>query len=110
MNLSFAMLQNHVARLIQNAVMAGTISQVQTNGQLGPHENLVSVFRHGAILFISRSLFQSALSASILGTVSHPVGDRPSDPICETGLSVTGIPFRDAESRDAAAGICDTHG
>jgi hypothetical protein len=43
--------QDHVARLIQNAVMAGSVSQVQPDGQLGPLENLVSVCRHGAILF-----------------------------------------------------------
>src|SRR5258708_38437810 len=46
-----AVLQKHVTCLIQNAVMAGSISQVQTDGQLGLFENLVSVSRHGAILF-----------------------------------------------------------
>src|ERR1700691_3405837 len=34
--------------------------------------------------FISRSPFLCALSASIIGSVSHPAGDRPSHPICET--------------------------
>src|SRR5216683_360970 len=43
--------QNHVACLIQNAVVAGPVSQVQTDGQLGSFENLVPVFRHSAILF-----------------------------------------------------------
>src|SRR5579864_297079 len=34
--------------------------------------------------FISRSPFHCALSASIVGSVPHPVGDRPSHPIWET--------------------------
>src|SRR6202167_2701605 len=36
--------------------------------------------------FISRSPFLCALSTSNIGSVSHPAGDRPSHPICETGL------------------------
>src|SRR5712671_6192688 len=40
--------------------------------------------------FISRSPLHCALSASILGSVSHPVGDRPSHPICEVRLSESG--------------------
>jgi hypothetical protein len=43
--------QSDVTCLIQNAAMAGAISQVQTDGQPGLLENLVSVGRHGAILF-----------------------------------------------------------
>jgi hypothetical protein len=43
--------QNHLTGLIQDAVMAGTISQIQTDGQLGLFENLVSLCCHGAILF-----------------------------------------------------------
>jgi hypothetical protein len=45
------------------------------------------ILRHGAypftvlFFFISRSPFHCALSASIVGSVSHPVGDRPSHPI-----------------------------
>src|ERR1700684_2573132 len=39
---------------------------------------------------ISRSPFHCALSASIVGSISHPVGDRPSHPICETALPSTG--------------------
>jgi hypothetical protein len=33
--------QNHLTGLIQDAVMAGTISQIQTDGQLGLFENRV---------------------------------------------------------------------
>src|SRR5882672_12909242 len=40
--------------------------------------------------FISRSPLHCALSASILGSVSHPVGDRPSHPICEVRFSECG--------------------
>src|ERR1700686_578288 len=45
------------------------------------------ILRHGAypftvlFFFISRSPFHCALSASIVGSVSHPAGDRPSHPI-----------------------------
>src|SRR5258708_1877309 len=41
--------------------------------------------------FISRSPLHCALSASILGSVSHPVGDRPSHPICEVRFSECGL-------------------
>src|ERR1700691_5380415 len=34
--------------------------------------------------FISRSPFLCAWSTSNIGSVSHPAGDRPSHPICET--------------------------
>src|SRR5260221_14219896 len=40
--------------------------------------------------FISRSPLHCALSASIIGSVSHPVGDRPSHPICEVVFSECG--------------------
>src|SRR6202158_5142910 len=45
------------------------------------------ILRHGAypftvLIFIhSRSPFHCVLSASIVGSVSHPAGDRPSHPI-----------------------------
>src|ERR1700688_2684234 len=42
---------------------------------------------------ISRSPFHCALSASIVGSISHPVGDRPSHPICEVGFSATDQPL-----------------
>ena len=44
------LLQNHFARFIQNAVMAGSISQIQTNRQLVLFENLLPLYRHSAIL------------------------------------------------------------
>src|SRR6267378_432251 len=61
--------------------MACSVSQVQTDGQLGLFENLVSVCRHSANLLHSRSPFSCASSASIIGSVSHPVesGLLPSD-------------------------------
>jgi hypothetical protein len=34
----------------------------------------------------SYSDFLCALSTSTIGSVSHPAGDRPSHPICETGV------------------------
>jgi hypothetical protein len=40
---------------------------------------------------MSRSPFRCALSASIVGSVSHPAGDRPSHPICEVGISECGF-------------------
>src|SRR5258706_3569913 len=43
--------QNPVPRLIQHAVVAGTVSQVQTDGQLGLLENLLPSYSDGAILF-----------------------------------------------------------
>src|SRR6202790_4277827 len=52
-----------------------------------------SILRHGAypftvlFFFISLSPFHCALSASIVGIVSHPGGGRPSHPICEPGRS-----------------------
>src|SRR5258706_2409682 len=49
--------------------------------------------------FISRSPLHCALSASILGSVSHPVGDRPSHPICETGFSEGGPPPGNRKTR-----------
>src|SRR6202035_2809678 len=45
-----AAFQNYVTRLIQDAVTAASISQVQPKGKCGLFENLVSVFHHSAIL------------------------------------------------------------
>ena len=39
----------------------------------------------------SYSDFVCALSASTIGSVSHPAGDRPSHPICEVPLSECGF-------------------
>src|SRR5258708_37546046 len=75
-------LQNHVTCLIQDAVMACSVSQIQTDGQLGLLENLVATFRHSANLLHSRSPFSCASSTSIIGSVSHPV---------ETGLLIPSV-------------------
>src|SRR6266446_8621498 len=72
-------LQNHFACLIQDAVMAGSVSQIQTDGELGLLENLVATLRHSANLLHSRSPFSCASSTSIIGCVSHPA---------ETGLLI----------------------
>src|SRR5712672_2008341 len=72
-------LQNHFACLIQDAVMDCSVSQIQTDGQLGLLENFVATFRHSANLLHSRSPFSCASSTSIIGSVSHPV---------ETGLLI----------------------
>jgi hypothetical protein len=41
---------NHVSHLIQNAVVAGSIPQVQIDGQLGLLQNPLPSHRHSAIL------------------------------------------------------------
>src|SRR5580700_2967398 len=53
---------------------------------------------HSVSLFHSRSPFLCALSTSNIGSVSHPAGDRPSHPICETALWEYGI-WRQRKSR-----------
>src|SRR6059036_3117489 len=77
--------QNHIACLIQDAVMTCAVSQIQTDGQLELPKNLVATHRHSANLLHSRSPFSCASSTSIIGSVSHPV---------ETGLLIpSGAPM-----------------
>ena len=52
---------NQVSYLIQNAVVAGSISQVQTNGQLGLFQNLLPPRCHSAILFHKPVAFELRL-------------------------------------------------
>src|SRR6267143_1478933 len=47
----------------------------------GSHSTPRCLPLHSANLHHSRSPFHCALSASIVGSVSHPAGDRPSHPI-----------------------------
>src|SRR5438477_333865 len=54
-----------------------TIGMIHTDRQLLLLQNFVSQCLHSANLLHSRSPF-CALSASIIGSVSHPAGDRPS--------------------------------
>src|ERR1700674_2653964 len=82
--------QKDFACFIQNAVERPAITKVQTNRELVSFENHVSIYPNGVSLFHSRSPFLCALSTSNLGSVSHPAGDRPSHPICETGLPECG--------------------
>src|ERR1700738_2518927 len=83
--------QKDFARFIQNAIERPAIAEVQTNRELVSLENHVSIYPNSASLFHSRSPFLCALSTSNIGSVSHPAGDRPSHPICETGLSEAGF-------------------
>src|ERR1700687_3485485 len=82
---------NDLACFIQNTVERPAISEVQTHGELVSFENHVSIYLNSASLFHSRSPFLCALSTSNIGSVSHPAGDRPSHPICETGLPECGF-------------------
>jgi hypothetical protein len=71
-------------------------------------ENSAFEFLHSASLMHSRSPFGCASSASTIGSVSHPAGDRPSHPICETGLSVidsVGLPVADMTTYQELAAV-----
>src|SRR5260370_27169887 len=70
--------QNDFPRFIQNAVARPVIAEVQTKLELVPFENRVSIYPNSDSLFHSRSPFLCATSASFIGSVSHPAGDRPS--------------------------------
>src|SRR5262250_375602 len=83
-------LQHYLSCFIQNAVRTGTISQVQPNGEL-PLENVFSIRLLGANLLHCRSLF-CASSTSNIGSVSHPVGDRPSPIPSELRLFLNRVP------------------
>jgi hypothetical protein len=48
-----AVFQNHVTCPHLNVVMAGSVSQVQTDGPLGLLENHIATIRHSANLFIA---------------------------------------------------------
>ncbi|MDQ1389946.1 MAG: hypothetical protein QOF56_3400 [Acidobacteriaceae bacterium] len=58
--------------------MAGSVSQVQTDGQLGLFENLVSICRHGAILFHKPASFALRLNRVNRWERIASRGDRPS--------------------------------
>src|SRR5882762_4457993 len=72
--------QNDFSCFIQNTVERPAISQIHTDRQLLLLENFVTKYLYSANLLHSRSPF-CALSTSIIGSVSHPAGDRPSHPI-----------------------------
>src|SRR5690348_4450295 len=72
-------LQNDFSCFIQNAVRTEAISQIHTNGELS-FKNAFSTRAHSANLLHCRSPFLCALSTSIIGSVTHPAGDRPSHP------------------------------
>src|SRR6202167_829090 len=85
-----SLFQNDLACFIQNTVERPAISQIQTDRQLLLLENFVLEYLYSASLFHSRSPFGCASSASTIGSVSHPAGDRPSHPICEPVLPQCG--------------------
>src|ERR1700745_2005758 len=64
--------QNDFPCFIQDAVARPVIAKVHTNRELVSFENHVSVYPNSASLFHSRSPFHCALSASFIGSVSHP--------------------------------------
>src|SRR5712692_9251436 len=65
-------LQNHVTCLIQDAVMACSVSQIQTDGQLGLLENLVATFRHSANLLHAGLLSLVLRARRLLGAYRIP--------------------------------------
>src|SRR5712692_6020223 len=68
-----AVFQNHIACLIQDAAMACSVSQIQTDGQLELPKNLVATHRRSANLLHRGSPFSRASSTSTIGSVWHPV-------------------------------------
>jgi len=76
--------QNDFPRFIQNAVARPVIAEVQTKRELVPVENHVSIYPNSASLFHCRSAFPCATSASNIGSLSHPAGDRPSHQLFAT--------------------------
>jgi hypothetical protein len=71
------MFEYYLSCFMQDAVRTGAISQIQTNREL-PLENVFSTRPHSANLLHCRSPFLCASSTFIIGSVTHPVGDRPS--------------------------------
>ena len=72
--------QNDSLRFIQNAVARPAISKIQTDRQPLLLENFALEYLHSANLLHRRSPFLVLKSTSIVGSVTHPAGDRPSHP------------------------------
>src|SRR6266853_874834 len=72
--------QKDSSPFIQNAVTRRAISKIHTDRQPLLLENFTLEYLHSANLLHSRSPFLCASSTSIIGSVSHPAGDRPSHP------------------------------
>src|SRR6266481_4454716 len=70
--------QKDSPRFIQNAIARRAISKIHTDRQPLLLENFTLEYLHSANLLHSRSPFLCASSTSIIGSVSHPAGDRPS--------------------------------
>src|ERR1700730_12409228 len=78
------MFQNHLAHFIQNAVMTGSISQIQTNRSLVLFENLDSLDLNSANLLHCRSPFFAPRARRSLGAYRIPL---------ETGLLIPSDKF-----------------
>src|SRR5260370_20755238 len=72
--------QKDSSPFIQNAVTRRAISKIHTDRQPLLLENFTLEYLYSANLLHSRSPFLCASSTSIIGSVSHPAGDRPSHP------------------------------
>src|SRR5712691_2908448 len=83
--------QKDSSPFIQNAVTRRAISKIHTDRQPLLLENFTLEYLYSANLLHSRSPFLCASSTSIIGSVSHPAGDRPSHPICEIVRSAVGM-------------------
>src|SRR5580700_5244172 len=84
----YFLFQNDFACFIQNTVERPAVSQIQSDSELVLFENLDPLYHHSANLLHCRSPF-CALSASFIGSVSHPAGDRPSHPIWPSSVDET---------------------
>src|SRR5437879_3914987 len=72
--------QKDSSPFIQNAVTRRAISKIHTDRQPLLLENFTLEYLYSANLLHSRSPFLCASSTSIIGSASHPAGDRPSHP------------------------------
>src|SRR5260221_12028322 len=78
LGLRYLLFDQHFARLVQNAVVGESTAPIHSDRQI----ILIKIFSRFVatvlFFFIIRSPFHCALSASILGTVPHPFGVRPT--------------------------------
>src|ERR1700691_1891233 len=86
--------QIDLACFIQNTAERLAISQIQADRQLLLLENFALEYLYSASPFHSRSPFGCASSASTIGSVSHPAGDRPSPWKTLTGSYVAWVGTR----------------
>src|SRR5258708_36317798 len=88
--------QKDSSPFIQNAVTRRAISKIHTDRQPLLLENFTLEYLYSANLLHSRSPFLCASSTSIIGSVSHPAGDRPSHPnLINAANRTSGVMVRD---------------